>query len=47
MIPGLKGETWGTRQRYTHVGKSHLEAAASRLDGVLTLPAQIDTPERH
>ena len=34
-------------QRYTHVGKSHLEAAASRLDGVLTLPAQIDTPERH
>jgi len=26
-------------QRYTHVGKSHLAAAASRLDGVLTLPA--------
>lgn len=25
-------------QRYAHVGKSHLEAAASRLDGVLTLP---------
>jgi integrase len=29
-------------QRYAHVGKSHLEAAASRLDGVLTLPAQIE-----
>jgi integrase len=26
-------------QRYAHVGKSHLAAAASRLDGVLTLPA--------
>jgi len=25
-------------QRYAHVGKSHLEAAASRLDGVLALP---------
>jgi site-specific recombinase XerD len=26
-------------QRYTQVGKSHLETAASRLDGVLSLPA--------
>jgi integrase len=25
--------------RYTHLGQSHLDAAASRLDGVLTLPA--------
>ena len=28
--------------RYTHLGQSHLDAAASRLDGVLTLPAQIE-----
>ncbi len=33
-------------QRYAHVGKSHLEAAAARLDGVLSLPAQIDGDEQ-
>jgi site-specific recombinase XerD len=29
-------------QRYAHVGKSHLEAAAARLNGVLTLPSTSD-----
>jgi integrase len=28
--------------RYAHLGQNHLDAAASRLDGVLTLPAQVD-----
>jgi integrase len=28
--------------RYTHLGQSHLDATASRLDGVLTLPAETD-----
>jgi putative membrane protein len=28
--------------RYAHLGQDHLDAAASRLDGVLTLPAQTD-----
>jgi site-specific recombinase XerD len=26
-------------QRYAHLGQDHLDAAASRLDGVLSLPA--------
>lgn len=29
-------------QRYTHLSSAHLAAAASRLDGVLTLPAQAE-----
>lgn len=33
--------------RYAHLGQEHLDAAASRLDGVLTLPAQIDRPKSH
>lgn len=28
--------------RYAHLGQDHLDAAASRLDGVLTLPAPAD-----
>jgi len=31
---------------HTHLGKSHLEAAAFRLDGVLSLPAR-DDEQKH
>jgi integrase len=31
--------------RYAHLGPDHLEATASRLDGVLTLPSQVDEPD--
>ena len=47
MRGGMGGGHGGMRmvQRYAHVGKSHLEAAASRLEGVLSLPVLTDTPE--